>query len=40
MDAEGNTKEELYERAKALDIEGRSDMTKAELADAIARKQD
>ena len=40
VDAEGNTKEELYERAQALDIEGRSDMTKTELADAIARKQD
>ena len=40
VDVEGNTKEELYERAKALDIEGRSDMTKTELADAIARKQD
>ena len=40
VDVEGNTKEELYERAKALDVEGRSDMTKEELADAIARKQD
>jgi cation transport regulator ChaB len=40
VDAEGNTKEELYERAKALDVEGRSNMTKEELADAIARKQD
>jgi cation transport regulator ChaB len=40
VDAEGNTKDELYERAKALGIEGRSDMTKQELADAIARKQD
>ncbi len=40
VDAEGNTKEELYERAKALDIEGRSNMSKGELADAIARRQD
>jgi cation transport regulator ChaB len=40
VDVEGNSKQELYERAKQLDIEGRSDMTKAELADAIARRQD
>ena len=40
VDAEGNSKQELYERAKKLDIEGRSNMTKSELADAIARKQD
>jgi cation transport regulator ChaB len=39
VDAEGNTKEELYERAKELDVSGRSDMTKDELADAIAKKQ-
>jgi cation transport regulator ChaB len=39
VDVEGNTKEELYERAKKLDIEGRSDMSKKELAEAIARKQ-
>ena len=39
VDAEGNTKEELYERAKRLGVEGRSDMTKSELAEAIARKQ-
>ena len=29
------TKEELYRRAQELEIEGRSDMTKAELADAV-----
>jgi hypothetical protein len=29
------TKEDLYERAKELDIEGRSDMSKAELIDAL-----
>jgi cation transport regulator ChaB len=40
VDAEGNTKEELYERAKALGVEGRSNMSKGELADAIARRQD
>jgi cation transport regulator ChaB len=39
VDAEGNTKEELYERAKKLDIKGRSEMSKDELAKAIARKQ-
>ena len=40
VDVEGNSKQELYERAKALDVPGRSSMSKAELADAIARKQD
>ena len=39
VDVEGNTKEELYERAKQADVQGRSDMTKEELADALARKQ-
>jgi hypothetical protein len=36
---EGNSKEELYERAKKAGVSGRSKMTKEELADAIARKQ-
>ncbi len=40
VDAEGNSKAELYERAKQLDVPGRSDMDKGELADAIDRKQD
>jgi cation transport regulator ChaB len=40
VDVEGSSKQELYERAKQLDIEGRSDMTKEQLADAIARRQD
>jgi cation transport regulator ChaB len=40
VDVEGSTKEELYERAKDLDVKGRSDMTKQELGEAIARKQD
>src|SRR5215210_7623734 len=39
VDVEGNTKEELYERAKRAGVKGRSSMTKSELADAIARKQ-
>jgi cation transport regulator ChaB len=39
VDVEGNTKQELYERAKSLGIEGRSKMSKRELAKAIARKQ-
>ncbi len=39
VDVEGNTKEELYERARRLDIEGRSKMSKRELARAIASRQ-
>jgi cation transport regulator ChaB len=39
VDAEGNTKAELYERAKRLGIAGRSKMSKRELARAIAREQ-
>ncbi|HZD87874.1 MAG TPA: ChaB family protein [Gaiellaceae bacterium] len=39
VDVEGNTKRELYERARRLDVEGRSKMSKRELARAIARKQ-
>lgn len=39
VDVVGHTKEELYERAKKLDIGGRSRMTKTELAEAIAQKQ-
>jgi cation transport regulator ChaB len=39
VDVEGNTKQELYERAKDLDIGGRSNMSKQELAEAIARRQ-
>jgi hypothetical protein len=37
--SDGETKQELYERAKALDIPRRSAMTKAELARAIARRE-
>ena len=39
VDVFGNTKEELYERAKRLGVRGRSRMNKYQLADAIARKQ-
>lgn len=39
VDLYGHTKEELYARARDLDIEGRSKMTKRELARAIGRKQ-
>ena len=38
IDVEGNTKQELYERAKKLGIKGRSKMSKTELARAIAKK--
>lgn len=40
VDVKGNSKKELYERAKKLDVPGRSNMSKQELAEAIARKQD
>ncbi len=39
VDVEGNNKDELYERAKKLGIEGRSKMTKKELGRAIAKAQ-
>src|SRR3954469_11091979 len=40
VDVNGHTKDELYERAKDLGVEGRSKMSKTELAEAIAKKQD
>jgi cation transport regulator ChaB len=40
VDYEGSSKKELYERAAKLNVQGRSKMSKAELARAIARKQD
>jgi hypothetical protein len=40
VDVKGHTKAELYDRAKSLDVKGRSAMTKQELAEAISRKQD
>jgi hypothetical protein len=36
---EGNSKQELYRRAAALGVEGRSKMAKRELAWAIAWRQ-
>lgn len=39
VDVEQNTKRELYERARRLGVEGRSKMSKRELARAIARRQ-
>lgn len=40
VDVIGHSKKELYERAKRLGVTGRSSMTKQELGEAIARKQD
>lgn len=40
VDVKGHTKSELYDRAKSLDVQGRSKMSKQELAEAISRKQD
>jgi cation transport regulator ChaB len=40
VDFEGSTKKELYGRAAKLDVQGRSRMSKEQLAEAIARKQD
>ena len=40
VDYFGSTKTELMERARKLNIRGRSSMNKAELARAIANKQD
>jgi len=39
VDYEGRSKEELYERARKLGVEGRSKMSKKDLAKAIARRQ-
>ena len=39
VDFYGSTKDELMDRARRLDVRGRSKMTKAELARAIATKQ-
>jgi cation transport regulator ChaB len=39
VDVEGHTKDELMQRARKLDIRGRSRMTKLELGRAIARTQ-
>jgi len=40
VDVFGNTRAEVMGRAQRLGIRGRSRMTKGELADAIARRQD
>jgi cation transport regulator ChaB len=40
VDVRGHSKDELYERARKLGVKGRSSMSKQELAEAIARKQD
>jgi len=39
VDVLGSSRDELYRRAKRLGIEGRSNMTKEELAEAIARRE-
>jgi cation transport regulator ChaB len=39
VDAVGNSKQELYERARKLGVQGRSSMTKDQLAKAISKKQ-
>ena len=39
VDIEGHTRQELYERARALDIPRISRMTKQQLGEAIARRQ-
>ena len=39
VDVVGNSKRDLYERARSLGVKGRSSMSKEELAEAIARKQ-
>jgi len=39
VDFYGNSKKDLYERAQKLGIEGRSSMSKEELAEAISKKQ-
>ena len=38
VDVEGSTKQDLYGRAREVDVQGRSDMSKEELARAVARK--
>jgi cation transport regulator ChaB len=39
VDVEQNTKQQLYDRARRLGVEGRSRMSKRDLARAIARNQ-
>jgi cation transport regulator ChaB len=40
VDLFGSSKSDLMKRARELDVRGRSKMSKEELAEAIARKQD
>ena len=40
MDVYGSSREELMKRAQDLNVQGRSKMSKEQLAQAIARKQD
>ena len=40
VDVRGHTRDELYDRARRLNVKGRSRMNKQELGAAIARKQD
>jgi cation transport regulator ChaB len=40
VDVYGNTRSELYQRARRLGVKGASRMKKAELAEAIASRQD
>ncbi|HEX2064254.1 MAG TPA: Rho termination factor N-terminal domain-containing protein, partial [Acidimicrobiales bacterium] len=40
VDVKGNTKEELMDRARELDVSGRSRMNKQELAEAIKKAND
>ena len=40
VDVKGSSKKELMDRARSLGVRGRSKMTKQELGEAIARKQD
>ena len=39
VDVNGNSRDELYQRARKLGVKGASRMKKAELAEAIAKKQ-
>ncbi len=39
VDVEGHSRDELYQRARKLGVKGASRMKKAELAEAIAKKQ-
>jgi len=40
VDVKGHTKDELMERARDLDVHGRSSMNKQELAEAISKAND